>query len=91
MLERPQKSKKNNEIINNFDVLTDKKIFLDVLKNIEKKKFIAFDLETTSLDYIKAEIVGISLALDTKISYYIPVGHEEQSEYKQLPDKICVR
>jgi DNA polymerase-1 len=82
--------KKNNEIINNFDVLTDKKIFLDVLKNIEKKKFIAFDLETTSLDYIKAEIVGISLALDTKISYYIPVGHEEQSEYKQLPTKFVL-
>ena len=82
--------KKNNEIINNFDVLTDKKIFLDVLKNIEKKKFIAFDLETTSLDYIKAEIVGISLALDTKISYYIPVGHEEQSEYKQLPAKFVL-
>ena len=82
--------KKNNEIINNFDVLTDKKIFLDVLKNIEKKKFIAFDLETTSLDYIKAEIVGISLALDTKISYYIPVGHEEQSKYKQLPEKFVL-
>ena len=30
------------------------------------------------------------MALDTKISYYIPVGHEEQSEYKQLPTKFVL-
>ena len=49
------------------------------IKEIEKKKFVSFDLETTSLDYIEAQIVGISLACDSKKAYYIPLLHEDES------------
>ncbi len=36
---------------------------------------IAFDTETTSVDPIRADLVGISLAVEAGRGYYIPVGH----------------
>ena len=36
---------------------------------------IAFDTETTSVDQMSAELVGISLAVDDDRGYYVPVGH----------------
>lgn len=47
----------------------------DVAKALANASEIAFDLETTSLDERDAEIVGIALAVDPPIGYYIPVGH----------------
>ncbi|MDJ0751934.1 MAG: DNA polymerase I [Ardenticatenaceae bacterium] len=44
-------------------------------KALEQATEIAFDLETTSLDEREAEIVGIALAVEPPVGYYIPVGH----------------
>jgi DNA polymerase-1 len=35
----------------------------------------AFDTETTSLDYMKAEIVGLSFAVDAGEAAYVPLAH----------------
>jgi DNA polymerase-1 len=49
---------------------------LDALtKELAKAKVISFDTETTSTEEMKAEIVGISLAIKDGQGYYIPVGH----------------
>jgi len=40
---------------------------------------IAFDTETTSTDQMRAELVGIALAVEPGCGYYIPVGHTENS------------
>jgi DNA polymerase-1 len=40
----------------------------------DKGRF-AVDTETTSLDAMQAEIVGISLAVDPGLAAYIPIGH----------------
>ncbi len=45
---------------------------VDILSRSER---IAVDTETTSKDPMRAELVGISLAVDPKTGYYIPVGH----------------
>jgi len=87
-LEIKVKNKKNTK--KKFEVLTNEKIFLKLLKDIEKKKFFSFDLETTSLNYIDAEIVGASLALDLNQSFYIPLGHENSSKYNQLSKKFVL-
>ncbi|MCI0405806.1 MAG: DNA polymerase I, partial [candidate division Zixibacteria bacterium] len=42
----------------------------------ETGKF-AFDTETTALDPLDADLVGISLALEEKEAFYVPVGHKE--------------
>ena len=55
---------------------------------LQQKDF-AFDLETTALEIHNAEIVGISLCWDDKVSYYIPVGHhkaEGQVSWKNFVD-----
>ncbi len=36
---------------------------------------ITFDVETTALDRIRADLVGIALAVDGERGYYVPVGH----------------
>ncbi len=52
---------------------------------------ISFDTETTSTDPLRADLVGISLAVREGEGYYIPVGHttgEQQLALKQVIDAI---
>ena len=55
------------------------------LKKIDKAPLVAVDTETTSLNYMHAEIVGISLAVTTGEATYIPVGHDYPGAPDQLP------
>ena len=52
----------------------------------------AFDLETTSIDSLEAEIVGFSLAWAPHEAVYVPVGHagadEEQLELDHVLEKL---
>ncbi len=50
----------------------------------KRPSVISFDTETTSTDQIKAELVGISLAVEPGKGYYIPVGHLPEAG-PQLP------
>jgi len=47
----------------------------DLVKALNKAQVISFDTETTSTEEMRAEIVGISLAVKEGEGYYIPVGH----------------
>jgi DNA polymerase-1 len=44
-------------------------------KELAEAKVISFDTETTSTEEVKADLVGISLAVKEGQGYYIPVGH----------------
>lgn len=54
-----------------------------LVKDLSKTKLIAFDTETTSIDPLRADLVGISLAVREEEGFYIPIGHK--GEGKQLP------
>ena len=45
---------------------------------------IAFDTETTSLDYMQAELVGVSFAVEPGHAAYVPFGHD----YPGAPDQL---
>ena len=47
----------------------------ELVTALNNAKTISFDLETTSLNKMKADIVGICLAVKSPTAYYIPVGH----------------
>ncbi len=47
----------------------------DLVQELSKAKVISFDTETTDTEEMKAELVGISLAIREGQGYYIPVGH----------------
>jgi len=55
------------------------------LKKIDKATLVAVDTETTSLNYMLAEIVGISLAVKNGEAAYIPFGHDYPGAPDQLP------
>ncbi len=59
----------------------------DLVEILEKADVISFDLETTGLDQQTAELVGICLAVESPVGYYIPVGHlsgEQQTGAGQM-------
>ena len=74
----------------NYNIVTKENELLSIIEDIKKKKFFSFDLETSSLDYMEAKIVGISIALSDKKSYYIPIGHSSNIKYKQLSEKYVL-
>ncbi|MDP2777689.1 MAG: DNA polymerase I [Anaerolineales bacterium] len=47
----------------------------DLVQKLSKAKVISFDTETTDTEEMKAELVGISLAIREGQGYYIPIGH----------------
>ncbi|MEM9688638.1 MAG: DNA polymerase I [Pseudomonadota bacterium] len=51
---------------------------------MEKAEVIAFDTETTSLDYMQAEVVGVSIATEPGKACYVPVAHD----YPGAPDQL---
>ena len=53
-------------------------------KRIATADLVALDTETTSLDYMSAEIVGISLATDAGTACYIPLAHQYPGAPAQL-------
>ena len=57
----------------------------ELLNRLSAAKSFAFDLETTSLDTMSAQLVGISLSPARGEAYYIPVGHVGWGEVEQLP------
>jgi DNA polymerase-1 len=65
-------------IVNNLDSLN------ELVHNLQSAKIISFDTETTSTDQMRADLVGISLAVNDDEGWYIPVGHETVHGY-QLP------
>ena len=52
---------------------------------IEAAELVALDTETTSLDYMRAEIVGLSLAVEPLSAAYIPLAHRYPGAPEQLP------
>ncbi len=51
----------------------------------------AFDTETTGLDYLTANIVGLSFAIVPKEAIYIPLGHDYQGAPEQLPRDLVLQ
>ena len=54
------------------------------LKKIKDKKCFAFDTETTSINYMDAEVVGLSFAVEPGEAAYLPVAHD----YEDAPDQL---
>ena len=54
------------------------------ISKIKKSKYLALDTETTGLDYMDSDLVGISLSVKPGEAAYIPVGHISSEKIKQL-------
>ncbi|NNK87968.1 MAG: DNA polymerase I [Flavobacteriaceae bacterium] len=57
------------------------------MEKLMQQKSVCFDTETTGLDPITAELVGIAFSWEASKGYYLPIP-EGKSEVKSLLDKI---
>jgi DNA polymerase-1 len=68
-----------------YETVLDWPAFDRWLEKIRTAKLVAVDTETTSLDYMSAEVVGVSLAVTAGEAAYIPVAHDYPGAPDQLP------
>jgi DNA polymerase-1 len=58
-----------------YSLVQDEKLLDQWVNTIRAEGYVSVDTETTSLDAMRAELVGISLAVTPSEGCYIPVGH----------------
>lgn len=63
--------------------------FQALLQQLDQAELTAFDTETTSLDYMQAELVGLSFATEAGKAWYLPVAHDYLGAPNQL-DRTAV-
>jgi len=64
--------------IDGYTLITSDEELRNLLEKVRSNPVVSLDLETSSLDPLSARIVGVSISLEEKSGYYIPVGHETQ-------------
>jgi len=54
------------------------------VKKLASADAFAFDTETTSLDYMLAELVGVSFCCEAGVAAYVPIAHDYEGAPEQL-------
>ena len=67
-----------------YRLILEKETFGKLLEDLKRAGAFALDLESTSLEPMRAEIVGISFSYQPHQAFYIPVGHS----YSGAPDQL---
>lgn len=67
-----------------YEQVTDKDSFAEWQKRLEAAELFAFDTETTSLNYMEAELVGLSFATEIGKAAYVPLAHDYEGAPSQL-------
>jgi DNA polymerase-1 len=68
-----------------YHLVTTEKDLVKLCEHLKRAGTFAFDTETTGLNPMLAQPVGISIAAEAGRAYYIPVGHTVLDEVTQLP------
>jgi len=68
----------------NYETVFDKDVLMQWLARLQQAELFSFDTETTSLDYMQAEIVGLSFAVEPGKAAYVPLAHD----YPGAPDQL---
>lgn len=68
----------------NYEIILDKKRLGEWIKRLDQAELFAFDTETTSLDYMSADLVGVSFAIEPGEAAYVPCAHD----YDEAPEQI---
>ena len=68
----------------NYETILDKDAFNTWLEKLKAAEVFAFDTETDSLDYMVANLVGLSFATEEGVAAYVPVAHDYLDAPQQL-------
>ncbi|WP_341662491.1 DNA polymerase I [Vibrio sp.] len=67
-----------------YQTILDQDTFYTWLAKLEACDVFAFDTETDSLDYMTANLVGVSFAIEEGLAAYVPVAHD----YLDAPEQL---
>ena len=77
--ESPEKKTVPTKVNSSYICISSQDLLEKVIKNASKAKTIAIDTETTGLDYMDTDLVGISLSYKPGEAYYIPINHQDDT------------
>ncbi|ARD46587.1 DNA polymerase I [Colwellia sp. PAMC 21821] len=69
-----------------YDIILDKASFNVWLEKLKSAELFAFDTETTSVDYMKAKLVGLSFCIEVGKAAYVPLTHD----YIDAPEQLAL-
>jgi len=69
-----------------YDIIYSEQDFNAWLEKLNNAEYFAFDTETTSVDYMQAELVGVSFSVEPGQAAYVPVAHD----YLDAPEQLSL-
>jgi DNA polymerase I len=73
-----------DDIETDYQIILNKDDFSAWLDKLTAAEVFAFDTETTSVDYMKAELVGLSFSVEIGKAAYVPLAHD----YLDAPEQL---
>jgi len=77
-IDAPEKITKKEE--KNYQTILDLKALKEMVDELKNAKYVSIDLETTSVNPMLAEIVGISVSYNKNSAFYIPILYPEKKK-----------
>ncbi len=77
-------------VAQDYETILDQERLDDWLGRLEAASCFAFDTETTSLDYMRADLVGVSFAIEPGSAAYVPFGHRYLGAPEQLDREVVI-
>ena len=74
------------QVETDYDLILDEGQLSEWVQRLSEQKLFAIDTETTSVNYMDAELVGFSFAVSPGRAAYLPVAHD----YTGAPDQISL-
>ncbi len=73
-----------SNLVADYTTVLDKETFAVWFEKIQNAELTAFDTETTSLNYMAAELVGVSFSVEAGVAAYVPFAHDYEGAPEQL-------
>lgn len=75
----------------NYETVVTLEALQSWIERLQAADLIAFHTETTSLDYMQAQIVGLSFSIEPGTAAYVPVAHDYPGAPDQLPRDVVLQ
>lgn len=74
-----------------YEIIFDENHLRELCQQLQQAKTFSFDTETTSLNFVNAELVGVAFAVKAGEAFYVPVGHDYPNAPQQIPKDIVIQ
>lgn len=81
---------RENQAKKNYQTIMDEAQFKQLLQTLQKVKQFAFDTETTDLNAMTAQLVGVSFSYGENQAFYIPLAHDYPAAPVQINGEMVL-